>query len=124
VIQKGAHYPPIARKRDPITSRLAAARFILTKGPTRQRQVLYLVAQFPEHTNGEYARLMVREFPHLPLKTCCETPHKRLSDLCKLKLIRVVSMRECAETTYDARTWELTPLGIHEMRSVRREELQ
>lgn len=123
VLQKGAPYPRIVRKRDPITSHLAAARYILGPGSTRAKQVLYLVAQFPEHTNGEYAKLMQRAWPKLPWMTCCNTPHKRLSDLCKKRLIQVVSMRACAETTYDARTWELTSLGINEMRSIRKEEL-
>lgn len=118
--------PPIARKRnpDPLTSQLAEARFTLTKRATRQRQVLYLVAQHPDQTNGEYARLMLEEFPFLPIKTCCESPHKRLSDLHEKGLIYVTGERKCTDTGYEARTWALTRKGVYEMRSIRKEELR
>ena len=88
------------------------------------KQVLYLVAKYPERTNGEYATLMAKEFPDLPPKTTSETPHKRLSDLHARDLIWVTGKRKCSETGYYASTWELTKAGVREMRAVRPKELR
>jgi hypothetical protein len=116
--------PPIARNTDPETSHRAEYQYTLTNRAIRQRQVLYLVSEYPERTNGEYARLMLKVFKHLPIKTCCESPHKRLSDLKEKGLIWVTGERKCRDSGYECSTWALTKKGRREMRTVHIEDLR
>lgn len=103
--------PPAARSTDPGTSHQAEERHNLTARAERQRQVLRLVQRFPDKTNGEYARLMIQEYPELPVKVAVETPHKRLSDLHTKKMIMVSGERKCSDSGYNCRTWRITEHG-------------
>lgn len=103
--------PPITRATDPSTSHAAAKKHEQTKLGERQWQVLSLVLSDPDLTNGEYARLMVQRYPHLPIKIAVETPHKRLSDLHHKGFIEVSGERPCRDSGYDCQTYRATDLG-------------
>ena len=95
---------PMARARDPETSHQAAARHE-KKLSLRRAEVLLLVAESPGLTSGELSRRMFERHPHLSIRRCAETPHKRLPELERLGLVRRGQPRECIDSRYKAVTW-------------------
>ena len=102
---------PMARKTDPDTSHEAADKHegVLSE---RRLQVLSLVKAYPGATSGELARLMFSKLGgSLSIRSCVETPHKRLPELLRLGYVRMGAKRECGDSGYTATTWYSTPKG-------------
>ena len=112
--QLGIFDPPISRKADPNTSKIAEARQNLGPRAKRQREVLSLVRRYPRLTHGEYARKFVAENPRLAIATAADTPGKRLPDLIHKGLIRRVAQRKCTDSGYECWTYEATATGLLE----------
>lgn len=93
----------IARLSDPATSHVAAIRHQASLSE-RRAQVLFLVRKFPGLTSGELSRRMYEEFS-LPLRTCAETPHKRLPELEESGHVKRGRARKCKDSGYEAATW-------------------
>ena len=93
----------LARKTDPVSSHIGARN----KLSGRRQQVLDLVKAHPGATSGELSRHMLRRYPDLPIRTCAETPHKRLPELESLGLVRRGGMRKCKDSGNQALTWWL-----------------
>jgi hypothetical protein len=103
MIQLGIDYRP-ARKTDPVSSHIGSRN---TKLSRRRQQVLDLVKANRGSTSGELSRHMLRRYPDLPIRTCAETPHKRLPELESLGLVRRGGMRKCKDSGNQALTWWL-----------------
>ena len=95
---------PMARASDPATSHIAAAQH-KEKLSERRAQVLMLVEWFPGRTSGELSRKMLERFPGLPMRTCAETPHKRLPELEKMGMVIRGTPRDCADSGHLCETW-------------------
>lgn len=106
---------PMARTHDPETSHQAAEQH-RPRLSLRRRQILILVKGLPDATSGELSVKMYStwgkegKFPiyrekSLSLRTCAETPHKRLSELEKLGLVYRSGKRKCRDSGYEAVTW-------------------
>lgn len=103
--------PPIARNSDPVTSKVAAAKYGETGRANDRKVVKCLVQQYPGHTVGELSEkfilhLVQRGVPatKAALKGA-RTTSKRLSDLETSGHIRAGLARKCRVTNHTARTW-------------------
>lgn len=113
---------PMARNSDPMTSHQAAEAHV-PKLSERRRQTLSCVADFEGMTSGELARAFYhkygkkRERPEgLPIRTCVETPHKRLPELEALGLVfRSGGDRHCKDSGQPALEWYTTIAGREEL---------
>lgn len=103
--------PPISRRSDPDTSKYAELRHSMSKRAIRQAQTLKLVGKYPGRTSGEYSRLMLAEYPELPVRCAVETPHKRLSDLEQKGLVKKFGQRICEDSGYQCLCYIVTPTG-------------
>ena len=103
--------PPISKRRDPVTSKIAEFRQDQGKRQKRLSQVLMLVGQFPDQTGGEYGELMRAAHTQLPMKVALDTPAKRISDLLAKGLVEVTGMRNSRDTNQPQRTYQLTGAG-------------
>ena len=85
---------PLARKRDPQPSKLAASEIKLDGTLARQlQQTLNMVRVNPGHTASEYEQVLGKH------------AHKRLSDLAEIGLIFKGTARKCRVTKRTAATW-------------------
>ena len=96
-------YRPV-RRTDPLSSHLGAQNKKLSR---RRQQVLDLVKAHPGATSGELSRYMLERHPDLPIRTCAETPHKRLPELESLGLVKRGPMGKCKDSGNQALTWWL-----------------
>ena len=103
MMQLDIDYRP-ARRTDPLSSHLGARNEKLSR---RRQQVLDLVKANRGSTSGELSRNMLQRHPDLPIRTCAETPHKRLPELEALGLVRRGGMRKCKDSGNQALTWWL-----------------
>ena len=103
MIQLDINYRP-ARRTDPVSSHLGARNEKLSR---RRQQVLDLVKANRGSTSGELSRNMLQRHPDLPIRTCAETPHKRLPELESLGLVKRGTMRKCKDSGNQALTWWL-----------------
>jgi hypothetical protein len=94
----------LRRNTDPVSSHLAAEKYA-PKLSERRQQVLTLVKMSPGLTCDEYSRLMVIQYPELPLRIAISTPQKRLSELESLGLVRKGLLRECKDSGNLVLTW-------------------
>ena len=103
MMQLDIDYRP-ARRTDPLSSHLGARNEKLSR---RRQQVLDLVKANRGSTSGELSRNMLQRHPDLPIRTCAETPHKRLPELESLGLVKRATMRKCKDSGNQALTWWL-----------------
>ncbi len=94
------------RKTDPITSQKAAINLQASgKLSERRTQVYDLVAAHPGWTHGELAVQMYKDLPHLGMRCCAETPHKRLKELEALQMVFWRGIRKCRDSGHESRCW-------------------
>ena len=106
---------PASRKNDPVTSHKSEAAISLGPRAVRSRQVLELVAKYPNCTTGELARFMHHDHPELPIASAVESPHKRVSDLEAIGLVDRGGIRKCSDTGRERLTWSITRKGEREL---------
>lgn len=88
---------PIARRRDPETSKLAARRVTQSgERASQQQRILNLVNQRPGHTSAEIAHFLGMD-RHIPAR--------RLSELERQGLLRRGGKRDCQQTLNPSLTW-------------------
>lgn len=95
--------PPIARRRDPATSKAAAAAYSKTDRPNDCELMLQLIREFPGRTAGEYGQLLL-ERGFKPMKAI-RMPTKRISDLLHGGRVRAGDARKCEISGRNARTY-------------------
>jgi len=96
----------LSRNTDPETSHLAEE--VLKRSgrqAERLKMVFALVKKNPGRTSSELGYLMAQAHPDLPALTCYDSPHKRLPDLEKLKLVRKGDTKTCPVTKRTCLTW-------------------
>ncbi len=110
-------WPPISKRHDPGTSKIAEAK--QNKGPRakRMRQVLELVGSRPGLTSAEYGMLFRTEHPELPDIVALDTPRKRLSDLRQLDLVERVEQKVCPHTGNLGWTYKPSMAGLRHLRA-------
>lgn len=109
-------HSPGYRSTDPDSSKSADSEHRrLGKRATRSAQVLGLISRHPGSTCGELSRYMHDEWPDLPISTAVETPHKRVTNLEELGLIRRGDSRECMDSGRVRITWYATKAGEFEL---------
>lgn len=98
---------PIARKRDPVTSKMAALH---TEKATRitDKQLMYdLIFENPGYTSAEYSA-MLRD-RGMPDDKADRMPTKRISDLWKDQRLIKGRIRKCTVTGHNAQTYYARP---------------
>ncbi len=88
---------PIARRRDPETSKIAARRITQSgERASQQQRILSLVNQRPGHTSAEIAAFLGMD-RHIPAR--------RLSELERQTLVKRGEKRDCQQTFNPSLTW-------------------
>lgn len=94
---------PIVRRRDPDTSKQAAAKYTATSRRTDRQAMLELIASHPGLTSGEYGNLLL-ERGVKPMKAI-RMPTKRVSELVADGLVRIGKTKKCSVSGRNARTY-------------------
>ena len=93
--------PPIARKRDPETSRIAAVQY--TNRDADKSLLLDLIQRRPGHTAAEYSQILFDN--GMDFYKAARMPTKRVHDLVHDGVVRVGGIRQCGKTKRKAQTY-------------------
>ena len=100
-VQPDFFAPPIARKRDPDTSKMAAVQY--SNRDADKGLLLDLIKRRPGHTAAELSEIL---FLHgMDFYKAARMPTKRVHDLVHDGLVRVGGTRECGKTKRKAQTY-------------------
>ena len=94
--------PPIARKSDPVTSKIAAVRYSKSTRKTDCDVMFQLIREFPAKTPGEYAEILMNRGVK-PLKAH-QITSKRISDIKATMLVKGIK-RVCSVSGHLAQTY-------------------
>lgn len=85
--------PPIARRSDPVTSKIAAVQHSKSKRQKQLNLLRALIKEFPHQTRREYSKIL--EGRGYSETDAFQIPNKRVSDLKRLKEVDVGRIRKC-----------------------------
>ena len=95
--------PSIARKSDPVTSKIAAAAYSDTGRDLDKQMMLETIASNPGHTAKEYSCILKDAGVDWLKAAQCTT--KRISDLVADAQVAVGFRRKCEKTGHQAQTY-------------------
>lgn len=98
---------PIARRRDPVTSQLAAKSQEKKKRKLDTQLMYDLILEHPGHTAAEYANLLIAR--GVNWYRAARLPTKRISDLKKAGRLIVGPARRCDVTSDYAHVYYVQP---------------
>lgn len=101
MLQPDFFAPPIARKRDPETSRRAVVEY--TNRDDDKALLLDLIRRHPGHTAAEYSQLLYQN--GMDFYKAARMPTKRVHDLVHDRLVSVGTARRCRKTARKAQTY-------------------
>lgn len=106
VMRTGELFPddlPIARKSDPLTSKLAGVRYSANKLKNDKKMMFDLVQKYPDHTAAELSAILLTL--GINWYRAARITTKRISDI--RHLIEVTETRKCRITGEYARTYRV-----------------
>lgn len=95
--------PPIARKRDPETSRAAAIAYDESSRDDDKARLLAVIRRNPGHTAAEYSQILFES--GMDFYKAARMPTKRVHDLVHDGAVRVGQARTCRKTGRKAQTY-------------------
>ena len=95
--------PPIARRSDPVTSKIAAVQYSKTDRRNDCDVMRDLIRDYPGKTAGEYGEILLGR-GYKPMKAI-RMPTKRISDLKKVGALTLGVTRKCGISGRPAQTY-------------------